>query len=285
MNYSLGNIAAHIHWVLSKPALPGWEDIRQTVTGHTFYYIHSGRGIFRNEDEVREVEEGMVVYLWPGLPLHMRSSHDQPIRMTMLLFDCVSLQLADHGWLGPDPIGRLKLPFILPLKGERMRKISMLFEEAEREWVPGDHLREARVKAIWSQLVLELHEAAEAGREEEDVPNLTLALQTFKERLETGFTSNIRIEELAREIGFSPAYVRRAYRARYGCSPKEYLDQLRNEHALRRLRFTGDTVTEIAKTCGYQDVYQFSKAFKKHNGMSPTEYRMAHSAKYTTKFK
>lgn len=285
MNYTLGSLVSHIHWVLAKPALPGWEDIRRTVSGHTFYYIHSGRGVFRRADEVIEVGEGMVVYMWPGLSLHMKSSHDQPIHMTMLLFDCVSLQLADDGWRGPEEIKQLQLPFILPLKGERMRKIAMLFEEAEREWVPGDLLREARAKAIWSQLVLELHEAAEAGVEEEGVPNLTLALQTFKERLEAGFATDIRIDDLAREIGFSPAYVRRTFRAKFGCSPKQYLDQLRNEHALRRLRFTSDTVTDIAKACGYQDVYQFSKAFKKHNGISPSEYRMAHSVQFSTNFK
>ncbi|UUZ80493.1 helix-turn-helix transcriptional regulator [Paenibacillus sp. P26] len=74
-------------------------------------------------------------------------------------------------------------------------------------------------------------------------------------------------------IRILPAYIRRTFAARYGCSPKEYLDQLRNEHAVRRILHTGDSITDIARACGYQDVYQFSKAFKKRNSLSPTEYR------------
>ncbi|AFH61154.1 helix-turn-helix transcriptional regulator [Paenibacillus caseinilyticus] len=103
-----------------------------------------------------------------------------------------------------------------------------------------------------------------------------MALRRFKEKLDTGFAAEFRITELAEQTGFSAVYLRRTFAARYGCSPKEYLDQLRNEHAVRRLRFTDDSITDIARACGYSDVYQFSKAFKKRNGFSPTEYRRMH---------
>ncbi|GIO92292.1 MULTISPECIES: AraC family transcriptional regulator [Paenibacillus] len=273
MEYALGNMVVHIHWVLAKPALPGWEDIRQTVSGHTFYYIYSGKGIFRSEEGDVEVEGGTLVYLWPRLPLHMKSSETHPLRMTMLLFDCASLRKNENGWDAPEPIERLRLPFLLPLQSERMGKIGELFREAEREWVPGDLVREARVKSVWYRLLQEVHEAAEAGGRNHGEEGITAALRRFKEKLDTGFATEFRITELAEQTGFSPVYIRRSFAARYGCSPKEYLDQLRNEHALRQLRFTGDSVTDIARACGYTDVYQFSKTFKKRNGLSPSEYR------------
>ncbi|MFB5676248.1 AraC family transcriptional regulator [Paenibacillus terreus] len=273
MEYALGNMVVHIHWVIAKPALPGWEDIRQTVSGHTFYYIYSGKGIFRCEERDVEVGGGTLVYLWPGLPLYMKSSETHPLRMTMLLFDCASLRKKENEWDTPEPIERMRLPFLLPLQSEHMGKIGELFREAEREWVPGDLVREARVKSVWYRLVQEVHEAAEAGGRHSGEEEITAAVRRFKEKLDTGFATELRITELAEQTGFSPVYLRRTFAARYGCSPKEYLDQLRNEHAVRRLRFTGDSVTDIARACGYSDVYQFSKAFKKRNGFSPTEYR------------
>ncbi|WP_151735528.1 helix-turn-helix transcriptional regulator ['Paenibacillus yunnanensis' Narsing Rao et al. 2020] len=274
MEYALGNLAAQIHWVLAKPAVPGWEDIRQTVSGHTLYYIYSGKGIFRCEEGEREVEAGTVVYLWPGLPLYMQSSETHPLRMTMLLFDCASLRRSEEGWTDPEPIGRLRLPYLMPLAGERMRRIGGLFREAEQEWVPGDPVREARVKSLWYRLVSELHEAADEGEIRSGEQGMAAALRRFKEQLDTGFAAELRITELCEQTGFSPVYLRRNFAARYGCSPKEYLGQLRNEHAVRRLRFTGDSVGDIARACGYSDVYQFSKAFKKRNGISPTDYRL-----------
>lgn len=274
MEYELGNLAAHVHWVLVKPAVPGWEDIRQTVSGHTLYYIYSGKGVFRCEVEEQEVETGTVVYLWPGLPLYMKSSESHPLRMTMLLFDCASLQRSEEGWAVPESIDRLQLPFLMPLNGERMRRISGLFREAEQEWVPGDSVRDARVKSLWYRLIPELHEAAQERGIKGGEGDVATVLRRFKEQLDTGFAGDLRIEEMCRQTGYSPVYLRRSFAARYGCSPKEYLVQLRNEHAVRRLRFTGDSIGDIARACGYSDVYQFSKAFKKRNGLSPTDYRI-----------
>lgn len=268
-------MVAHIHWVLAKPAVPGWEDIRRNVNGHTFYYIHSGKGVFRREDGEEFVEGGTVAYLPPGMPLYMKSSDTQPLRMAMLLFDCASLRREGDGWERPEPVERLRLPFLMPLRKDRIGRVGLLFQEAESEWVPGDPGREARVLSVWYRLIQELHEAAESERRESEGidQGLAEALRRFKDHLDRGFASELRIAELMEQSGFSPAYMRRTFAARYGCGPKEYLDRLRNEHALRRLRFTGDSVTEIARACGYQDVYPFSKAFKKRNGISPTEYR------------
>ncbi|KAF6655203.1 AraC family transcriptional regulator [Paenibacillus polymyxa] len=273
MDYALGNMVVHIHWVLAKPPLPGWEDIRQTVSGHTFYYIYSGKGTFRCEEKDIEVGGGTLVYLWPGLPLYMKSSDAHPLRMTMLLFDCASLMKNENKWGTPKPIEQLRLPFLMPLQSERAGRIGGQFREAEREWVPGDLVQEARVKSVWYRLVQEVHEAAEAGGRHNDGDGIVEALRKFKEKLDTGFATELRITELAEQTGFSPVYLRRTFASRYGCSPKEYLNHLRNEHAVRRLRFTSDSVTDIARACGYSDVYQFSKTFKKRNGLPPIEYR------------
>ncbi|WP_372661218.1 helix-turn-helix domain-containing protein [Cohnella sp.] len=127
--------------------------------------------------------------------------------------------------------------------------------------------------SVWYRLIQELHEAAEVEWSEGLDEGLAAALRRFKENLDRGFATELRIAELMEQSGFSSAYMRRTFVARYGCSPKEYLDRLRNEHAVRRLLYTGDSVTDIARACGYPDVYQFSKAFKNRNGLAPTEYR------------
>lgn len=219
------------------------------------------------------VEGGDLFYLWPGLPLSMKSSDSNPLRMTMLLFDCASLQIGENGWQQPVPVERLRLPFLIQLQPDRSGKISTLFKEAERKWVPGDPGHEAQVKSIWYRLVQEIHEAVEAGAGVEGAKKLSDTLRQIKESLDEGFATDLRITELQKQYGFSSAYLRRTFAACYGYSPKEYLERLRNEHATRRLLYTGDSISDIARACGYPDVYQFSKAFKKRNGVSPTDYR------------
>jgi AraC family transcriptional regulator len=280
MDYSLGNLVAHICWVVAKTAVPGWEDIRRTVTGHTFYYIHSGKGVFTSEKSEIIAEGGTLFYLCPGVSLSMKSSDSNPLRMTMLLFDCASLQIDGNRWQQPVPVERLRLPFLMPLQPDRSGKICTLFKEAERNWVPGDPGHEAQVKSVWYRLIQEIHAAVEPGTCVEGEKELSEALKQIKESLDEGFATELRITELQKQYGFSSAYLRRMFTACYGYSPKEYLERLRNEHATRRLQYTGDSISDVARACGYPDVYQFSKAFKKRNGLSPTEYRRTNEFRY-----
>ncbi|MDD6214674.1 MAG: AraC family transcriptional regulator [Firmicutes bacterium] len=36
------------------------------------------------------------------------------------------------------------------------------------------------------------------------------------------------------------------------------------------------SITEVAKACGYDDVYYFSRIFKKKTGFSPARFRNLH---------
>ena len=56
-------------------------------------------------------------------------------------------------------------------------------------------------------------------------------------------------------------------------SPYRYFIKLCMEEAQRLLAKTSYTVTEIAMRCGYEKLFYFCNAFKKHSGMTPTEYR------------
>ena len=58
-------------------------------------------------------------------------------------------------------------------------------------------------------------------------------------------------------------------------SPQEYLMKRRIERALELLADPELAVTEIAQAVGYYDVLQFSRIFKKHMGISPSQYRIS----------
>lgn len=277
MEYALGSLVAHIHWVLAKPAIAGWEDIRQTTTGHTLYYIYSGKGTFYCEGEEHEVEGNTLVYLWPGLQLYMRSSRAQPLHMTMLLFDCATMHIDENGWQPAVALERLQLPFLMQLQHNQAAVVSSIFQQLEREWVPGDSIQDVKIKSGWYRLIHEIHEVMNDRKVRNSEKGIVEVVRWLKGKLDEDFATDFKITALAEQSGFSPVYLRRSFAARYGCSPKEYLENLRNEHARLRLKYTNDSISQIALHCGHADVYQFSKAFKKRNGVSPTEYRKVNS--------
>lgn len=79
--------------------------------------------------------------------------------------------------------------------------------------------------------------------------------------------------ELAALAGLSEVYFRKLFTARYGQSPIAYHQSLRMRKACDMLDADTDSVTDIARALGYCDIYDFSRAFKNHTGISPLGYK------------
>jgi transcriptional regulator GlxA family with amidase domain len=55
--------------------------------------------------------------------------------------------------------------------------------------------------------------------------------------------------------------------------PREMVARLRMQRAGEMLRSTNYTLDRIASLVGYETPFALSRAFKKHAGVSPREYR------------
>jgi transcriptional regulator GlxA family with amidase domain len=53
----------------------------------------------------------------------------------------------------------------------------------------------------------------------------------------------------------------------------KYVSQMRVQRAGLLLYQTNAPIADIANTVGYQNQFNFSSAFKKHSGLSPSKYR------------
>lgn len=84
---------------------------------------------------------------------------------------------------------------------------------------------------------------------------------------------NITLEELAQVSGMSPRYFCRVFKSMTGRTPIEYVNYYRIETASQMLITTGESVTDIALNCGFNDMSYFSKMFKKLKGISPSKFR------------
>ena len=86
-------------------------------------------------------------------------------------------------------------------------------------------------------------------------------------------TSSVQAPVVAKTLNMS---VRTLYRrlGEEGVSYQSLLDKLRSSVALEYLKNTQLSVEEIATQCGYQDVSNFRKAFRRWTGRSPSSYRL-----------
>ena len=79
----------------------------------------------------------------------------------------------------------------------------------------------------------------------------------------------------ARDMGMTPAHLRRLFRLFAGCSPVAYVNRARMHRAALALRTTDTSIKEIAADTGFDDIYYFTKLFSRQHGLPPARYRRA----------
>ena len=88
------------------------------------------------------------------------------------------------------------------------------------------------------------------------------------------YTKKIKNEDLAALTGFSTDYFRKIFAQVYGISPIEYIHNLRIKKAKELLESDYVSITDIAISLGYENIYDFSRSFKKATGISPSKYKL-----------
>ena len=99
-------------------------------------------------------------------------------------------------------------------------------------------------------------------------------IKRVKNYVQTMYMHPLRVENIAQMVNLDRRYLSRVFKERVGCSIQEYIIEVRMEQAKQHLE-RGVTVAQTAQLCGYDDVSNFSKMFKKYTGMTPTEFTNA----------
>jgi AraC-like DNA-binding protein/tetratricopeptide (TPR) repeat protein len=80
------------------------------------------------------------------------------------------------------------------------------------------------------------------------------------------------VEEMARELAMSRTNMHRKIKGLTGFSPSELIRNIRLKRAASLLLSKADSVSQIGLIVGFEDHSYFSKSFKKHFGVAPSEY-------------
>ncbi len=88
---------------------------------------------------------------------------------------------------------------------------------------------------------------------------------------------NLRISEIAVHFGYNEKYLTTFFKKYAGITLKQYILQTKAEVAKSVLSETTHPISQIAYSLGFSDAHNFSNAFKKMTGLSPSEYRAGYT--------
>ena len=98
---------------------------------------------------------------------------------------------------------------------------------------------------------------------------ITGIIRYLQEHLDKEISLNI----LADEFHLSSQYISQLFKSEIGVNFLAYLTSIRMERAKKLLLATSLSIGEISEKCGYADYRVFTKAFKKEEGSTPSQYR------------
>ena len=86
-------------------------------------------------------------------------------------------------------------------------------------------------------------------------------------------TEPLTLDDISRTANLSRSHFTALFRHMTGVTPYEYLLLQRIERAVTLLRESDVTIIGVAQECGFRNLANFNKAFKKVTGMTPSDYR------------
>lgn len=94
--------------------------------------------------------------------------------------------------------------------------------------------------------------------------------------INSNFNQNITNKVLARHFHMHPNSLVNKFESSFHQTPKQYLNDYRLAVAAKRLQTTATSITTIASEVGFNNIYYFSKQFKRKYKITPTQYREQH---------
>jgi AraC-like DNA-binding protein len=241
-----------------------------------FAYVLSGKGRYLIEGEEFDVEAGDFVICNPGIKhTHIVLNPKEPtIEFIAGFTDFHFKNMAPNSIELPDQ------SYILHTTAELKQEISKHCFAMIAEKESNQAGRYFMFKTYLMQmLLLVIREITDVEKTEQkgcnfETYNKNYAVNRIINYLNENYEHKISLEQIAHNMYLSPVYISKIFKEETGESPINYLIKIRLEKAKDiLLNSDGGSIKNIANQVGYDDVYHFSKLFKKYYGISPLYYK------------
>ena len=91
--------------------------------------------------------------------------------------------------------------------------------------------------------------------------------------VETHYAEDLALDDIARRVASSRRQLQRAYAEIGQTTFRDHVAAVRMRRAAEMLQARTLTVREVAHRVGYRQPAQFAKAFRRHHGMAPSDFR------------
>jgi len=243
--------------------------------GHLVFLIDGDEAHIALGDEKRPINAGQAVAVNPWESHAFHPSPDGPSRFLVLYIKPSWFLELGRSAIGGLRFGRPLIEITAPIRSA-VWTVARLFENGG-SMAAVDGALYALTRACFDQSWQWTPDSPPILNTPAATPGLYGDFRVRKSirLLSESFTSEIALDEVARESGLSRPHFYSLFRKHTGLTPHLFVNTLRMEHAIDGLAATEKSVTEIGFELGFGSQSGFTRFFAANMGMAPTVFRRA----------
>jgi AraC-type DNA-binding domain-containing proteins len=273
---------AEFPFFINEVVLKKEDNCTDSFHWHSFFeitYIRSGSGYYFVNGKQYEVEEGDIIIFNNVEPHGWKVEED----MDTLVMIFSSSFVAEHtNFFNLDYLK----PFIergsnfknkIEKEDTITKEIARILKEIHREWEEKNVGYQLMIKAdVLRILTFLIRYSQDNEKSDEFIQDKKLAMKRLEDAFDyisEHYCDKITLEEAAKSAFMSPNYFSSYFRKVTDISFSEYLVKLRIEKANELMKNSDLTTADIAIQCGFNNMSNFYRLYKKQMGNSPRDKR------------
>lgn len=234
----------------------------RVITYFSVHFVLKGEGMIIQGETKKHLKEGDLFCLFPNQTHQYTTDPNNPLELFWLAFDGKQatpllnrIGLSQHSFIIDSLINNdiisvldeLSHHFTNNIKDDELNRLSIIYK-------------------LFYHISLQT-------KERNLTPVTTINwIQESKKYMDMHFADDITVKDVAKYAGIHRSHFTTSFVKEVGITPLQYLLTLKMNRASQMISEHSYTITEIAYSLGYSDLYSFSRAFKNYYKVSPKQY-------------
>lgn len=249
----------------------------QEITSQSYYrilWVKEGEAELEVDELPLKLSGQQIVFLTPLNTLKIKTMTEHVVAFSFnKQFYCIQHnddEVSCHGHLF---FGSSEVQ-VIDLSEKEQSSFELLFQVMKEEFSERDQIQGEMLRMLLKRLLIKGTRLAKKVMADQSLPKDQLDLvRQFNVLVEMNFREKHYVADYADLLNKSPKTLSNVFAKYNDKSPLQVINERVVLEARRLISYTDKSAKEIAFELGYQDAAQFSKVFKKYEGMSPSNFK------------
>lgn len=228
---------------------------------YSAHFILEGKGVFTKDGTSYELSAGQGFLITPNTSCIYIADENEPWKYVYASFRGAD----DDALVHNAGLDESNVIFEFPLDEEMIHDIYAMHRAGKKN--------EARGYDVTGYFLLVMSRLVKAARGTQSERQGEYYVKRAKKFIEDNYGNPLSVADIAEHLRLDRTYLYRLFMKHEGCSPSEYLLDMRLKAAERMLENDKLSIREAATNAGFGNISYFYKRFTQKYGISPKQHR------------